>query len=189
MAVYRSPDDMVWITKYTNYDLDTMSHVQNTVTIPGKEGCVIELRDISLYLWNESAGHVASACFTVGLNKLVEIHTASAKAGKTYGNLNFTGEPGEGIDLDFNLKTSYGGSRAMLRGVVFAYDYAEGVEEDDHAPGDTEEGEEEETVNDTIVKISCTSETEADELVKKLKENIPESKDVFISYVNQYHVW
>lgn len=173
----------MWATRHTNYDLDTRSHVQNTVTIQGKEGYVIELRDVSLYLWNESDGHVASVCFTFGSKKLVEIHTASAKAGKTYGNLNFKGVVGAGIDLDFNLKTSYEGSQAMLKGVVFAYDYVEGVEVDNPVTDDPEE-EEDEHVKETIVKISCTSETEAEELVKKLKEKISEESDVFISYVN-----
>lgn len=183
MSVYRSPDGKTWTTRETNYDLDTRSHVQNTVTITGKEGYVIELRDISLYLWNESAGHVASVAFTVGSKKLVEIHTASAKPGKTYGNLNFVGDVGAGVDIDFNLKTSYEGSQAMLKGVVFAYDYVAGVEQDEPGTEDPEE-DEEETVKETIVKISCTSETEAEELVKKLKEKIPDSSDVFISYVS-----
>ena len=183
MAVYRSPDGTVWATKYTNYNLDTRSHVQNTVTIPGKDGYVIKLRDISLYLWNESDGHVASVCFTVGSKKLAEIHTASAKPGKTYGDLNYAGGVGAGIDLDFNLKTSYEGSQAMLKGVVFAYDYVEGVEEDKPVTEDPKE-EEEEPIKETIVKISCTSEAEAEELVKKLKQKISEESDVFISYVS-----
>ena len=183
MSVYRSPDGTTWSTTETNYDLDTRGHVQNTVTIPGKEGYVIELRDISLYLWNESAGHVASVAFTVGSKKLVEIHTASAKPGKTYGNLNFVGEAGAGVELDFNLKTSYDGSQAMLKGVVFAYDYVAGVEGDEPVTEDPDE-EDEEPAKETIVKISCTSEAEAEELVKKLKEKIPSESDVFISYVN-----
>lgn len=183
MAVYRSPDGTTWATKETNYDFEDRSTVLNTVTIPGKEGYVIELRDISLYLWNESAGHVASVAFMVGSKKLVEIHTASAKPGKAYGNLNFKGGVGGDVTLDFHLKTSYEGSQAMLKGVVFAYEYVAGVEEDE--PVIEDPGEEGEVpAKETIVKISCASDTEAEELVKKLKEKIPESSDVFISYVN-----
>ena len=184
MAVYRSPEGTTWTTNETNYDLDGRSKVLNTVTLEGKEGHVIKLNDISLYLWNESTGHVASACFAVGSKKLVEIHTASAEAGKTYGNLNFVGDVGAGIDLDFHLKTSYERSQAMLKGVVFAYEYVAGVEEDEPISEDPEQETPEVVTKETIVKISCTSENEAEELVKKLKEKIPENLDVFISYVS-----
>ena len=71
----------------------------------------------------------------------------------------------------------------MLKGVVFAYDYVAGVEEEEPVTEDPKE-EEEEPVKETIVKISCTSEAEAEELVKKLKDKIAESSDVFISYVS-----
>jgi len=181
MSVYRSPDGTTWATKETDYDLEGRSKVLNTVTLEGKEGYVIKLNDISLYLWNESAGHVASACFAVGSKKLVEIHTASAEAGKSYGDLNYTGGVGAGIGLDFHLKTSYEGSQAMLKSVVFAYEYVESEEEEEPV---IEEPAPEETIKETIVKISCTSETEAETLVKKLAEKIPDGSDVFISYVN-----
>lgn len=180
MSVYRSPEGTTWTTKETNYDLDNLSNVLNTVTIPGKEGYVIKLSDVSLYLWNELSGHVASVAFVVGSKKLVEIHTASAKAGKTYGNLNYTGEAGKGIDLHFYLKTSYERSQAMLKSVVFAYEYVAISTGDVPEP---EVPEPEEPVKETIVKISCT-EDKAEELVKKLKEKIPSDADVFISYVN-----
>jgi len=181
MSVYRFPDDVTWSTKETDYNLESNIEVLKTVTIPGKEGYVIKLNDVSLYLWNESAGHVASVCFTAGSKKLVEIHTASAKPGKAYGNLNHTGDVGIDIDLGFHMKTSYEGSQAMLKSVVFAYEYVESEEEEE--PG-IEEPAPEETVKETIVKISCTSETEAESLVKKLNEKIPSESDIFISYVS-----
>lgn len=181
MSVYRFPDDVTWSTKETDYNLESNIEVLKTVTIPGKEGYVIKLNDVSLYLWNESAGHVASVCFAVDSRILVEIHTASTQAGKSYGNLNYAGSRGADIDLGFHLKTSYEGSQAMLKSVVFAYEYVESEEEEE--PG-IEEPEPEETVKETIVKISCTSEAEAEELIKKLKQKVPSESDVFISYVS-----
>lgn len=179
MVVYRSPEGTTWATKETDYVLADRTKILNTVTLEGKEGYVIKLSDISLFLWNEFDGHVASACFTVGSKRLAEMHTASSKPGKTYGKLDYTGEAGADIDLDFRLKTSYEGSQAMLKNVVFAYEYVTVSTEEEPEPETPEVA-----TKETIVKISCASEGVAEELVKKLKEKIPSESDVFISYVN-----
>jgi hypothetical protein len=183
MVVYRSPEGTTWATKETDYMLADRTKVLNTVTLEGKEGYVIKLSDISLFLWNESDGHVASACFTFGSKRLAEMHTASSKPGKTYGKLDYTGDVGAGIDLDFHLKTSYEGYHAMLTNVVFAYEYVAASTEEEPVTDDPGQ-EPEVNVKETIVKISCASESVAEELVKKLKEKIPSESDVFISYVN-----
>lgn len=153
-----------YTTKYTQYDEKIRTHVQKTVTINGQPGKKIRIDSLKCTLAAEKEGIVASVLVTAevaGIDyRLAEWKTSKTAAQNKSASPAFLVDEGKGVVLRWHLKTSNTAYKAIMKVPEYSYSFVD-VEKPEPEPKKPDP--------QFLVTVSCSSETEANELIKTLK--------------------